>query len=91
MCPSGAARGVFAVSHRRPAVSPSFARFRFPPEVILFAVRWYLRCACRSAMLRNSSPSVAREVDHVAVHRRVQRFTSLGIEAARPWRHSVAI
>jgi transposase-like protein len=29
---------------RRPVQTPSaFAGFRFPPEVILLAVRWYLR------------------------------------------------
>jgi IS6 family transposase len=31
------------VIRRRHPVSPSFAGFRFPPEVVLLAVRWYLR------------------------------------------------
>src|SRR5439155_18831575 len=29
--------------HPRPAPSSAFAGFRFPPEVITLAVRWYLR------------------------------------------------
>lgn len=31
------------MKRRCPAESDSFARYRFPPEVILLAVRWYLR------------------------------------------------
>jgi transposase-like protein len=31
------------VLRRRLPESPSFAGFRFPPDVILLAVRWYLR------------------------------------------------
>lgn len=32
--------------HRRPVAKPSpsaFSGFRFPPEIIMLAVRWYLR------------------------------------------------
>jgi transposase, IS6 family len=29
--------------YRVPALRSSFAGFRFPPEVIMLAIRWYLR------------------------------------------------
>lgn len=34
------------------AVPPAFVGFRFPPEAILLAVRWYLRCSDRLDGLR---------------------------------------
>jgi transposase-like protein len=45
----------------RPIQSPSsaFAGFRFPPEVILIAVRWYLRYGLSYRDLRNCSLSEA--------------------------------
>jgi DDE domain len=45
---------------RRPAPSRSaFAGFRFPPEVIVLAVRWYCGSACPTATSRSYSPSAA--------------------------------
>jgi hypothetical protein len=35
---------------RVPAPRSSFAGYRFPPEVILVAVRWYLRYGMRCAI-----------------------------------------
>ncbi len=53
-CVSGAGRGGEAGVMRRRrssgwvvAVPSAFAGFRFPPEVILLAVRWYLRYGLR--------------------------------------------
>jgi transposase-like protein len=52
-----------------------FAGFRFPPEVISLAVRWYLRY---SLSYRNVEELLAERgitLDHVSVYRWVQRFT----------------
>jgi IS6 family transposase len=70
-------------------VSPSFVGFRFPPEVILLAVRWYLRYGLSYRDVEELLAERGVEVDHVTIHRWVQRFTPLVIEAARPCRHSV--
>ena len=72
----------------RPAVRmPSgLAGFRFPPEVILLAVRWYLRYGLSCRDLEELRAERGIEVDHVTRYRWVQRFTSLLIDAARPVR-----
>jgi transposase-like protein len=65
-----------------------FAGFRFPPEVISVAVRWYLRYGLS---YRDAGELLAERgvtVDHVSVYRWVQRFTPEFIEAARPCRHA---
>ena len=70
-------------------MSPSFVGFRFPREVILLAVRWYLRYGLSYRDVEELLAERGVEVDHVTIYRRVQRFTPLVIEAARPCRHSV--
>ena len=70
-------------------VSASFAGYRFPPDVILLAVRWYLRYGLSYRDVEELLAERGVEVDHVAIYRWVQRFTPLVIEAARPCRHSV--
>ena len=70
-------------------MSPSFAGFRFPPDVILLAVRWYLRYGLSYRDVEELLAERGVEVDHVTIYRWVQRFTPLVIEAARPCRHSV--
>jgi IS6 family transposase len=67
----------------------AFAGFRFPPEVIMLAVRWYLRYGLSYRDVEELLVERGIGVDHVTVHRWVQRFTPLLIDAARPRRHSV--
>src|SRR5450755_3970393 len=82
------------VRHLRvtPFVQPpgsAFAGFRFPPEIILIAVRWYLRYGLSYRDLEELLAERGIEVDHVTLFRWVQRFTPLLVEAARPCRHRV--
>jgi IS6 family transposase len=74
---------------RRRSVSVSFAGYRFPPDVILLAVRWYLRYGLSYRDVAELLAERGVEVDHVTIYRWVQRFTPLVIDAARPCRHSV--
>jgi IS6 family transposase len=67
----------------------AFAGFRFPPEVILIAVRWYLRYGLSYRDLEELLAERGIEVDHVTLFRWVQRFTPILVDAARPCRHSV--
>jgi transposase, IS6 family len=79
-------------SHVRlvPAVPCSaFKGFRFPPEVIVVAVRWYLRFGLSYRDVEELLAERGIEVDHVTVYRWVQRFTPLLADAARPCRHAV--
>ena len=69
--------------------SGAFAGYRFPPEVILLAVRWYLRFGLSYRDLEELLAERGVEVDHVTLYRWVQRFTPLLVEAARPCRHAV--
>jgi len=78
---------------RRPRPAPvprsGFAGFRFPPDVIVVAVRWYLRFGLSYRDVEELLAERGVEVDHVTVYRWVQRFTPLLAEAARPCRHVV--
>jgi transposase-like protein len=78
---------------RRPRAAPvprsAFADFRFPPDVIVVAVRWYLRFGLSYRDVEELLTERGVDVDHVTVYRWVQRFTPLLAEAARPCRHAV--
>jgi transposase, IS6 family len=66
----------------------SFAGFRFPPEVITVAVRWYLRYGLSYRDVEELLAERGVEVDHVTVYRWVQRFTPVFADAARPLQHA---
>jgi transposase-like protein len=74
----------------RPWLPPksAFAGFRFPPEVIVVAMRWYLRYSPSYRDVEELLVERGVEVDHVTVYRWVQRFTPLLADAARFARHS---
>jgi transposase-like protein len=75
----------------RPAPAPrsAFAGFRFPVDVIVLAVRWYLRFGLSYRDVEELLSERGVEVDHVTVYRWVLRFAPLLAEAARPCRHAV--
>ena len=54
--------------YRRSAVeSVSFAGYRFPPEVILLAVRWYLRYGLSYRDVAELLAERGIDVDHVTI------------------------
>jgi transposase-like protein len=67
----------------------AFAGFRFPPEVIVLAVRWYLRFGLSLRDVEELLAERGIEVDHVTIHRWVRRFSPLLVDAARFGRHRV--
>ena len=80
-------------SHRRPHPCPApasaFAGYRFPPEVITLAVRWYLRFGLSYRDVEELLAERGIEVDHVSIYRWVQRFAPEFAEAARARQHVV--
>jgi transposase-like protein len=80
------------LAHRsRRSIAPrsAFAGFRFPSDVIVLAVRWYLRFGMSYRDVEELLAERGVEVDHVTVYRWVLRFTPLLADAARPCRHAV--
>ena len=67
----------------------AFAGFRFPPEVIMLAVRWYPRFGLSYRDLEELLSGRGVTVDHVTPFRWVQRFTPILIDAADPCRYAV--
>ena len=67
----------------------TFAGFRFPSDVIVLAVRWYLRFGLPYRDLEELLAERGIQVDHVTIDRWVLRFAPLLAEAARPSRHRV--
>lgn len=84
--------GQAVLMRRRPRRVPSpqsgFAGFRFPPDVIMVAVRWYPRYNLSYRDVEELLVERGIMVDHVTIYRWVQRFTPLLIDAARPCRHA---
>jgi transposase-like protein len=69
------------------SASSAFAGFRFPPEVITIAVRWYLRYGLSYRDVEELLAERGVDVDHVTIYRWVRRFTTEFVEAARSRRH----
>jgi len=69
--------------------SSAFKGFRFPPEIIVLALRWYLRYGLSYRDVEELLGERGIEVDHVTIYRWVQRFTPLLADAAGPCRHMV--
>ncbi len=67
----------------------AFAGFRFPPEIIVLSVRWYLRYGLSYRDVEELLGERGIEVDHVTIYRWVQRFTPLLADAAGPCRRAV--
>jgi transposase-like protein len=64
--------------HRRavvPGAPSAFAGFRFPAEVIMLAVGWYLRFGPSYRDLEELMAERGIDVDHVTLYRWVPRFT----------------
>ena len=72
-----------------PVTRSAFAGVCFPPDIIVLAVRWYLRFNLSYRDVEELLAERGVEVDHVTIYRWVQRFTPLLAEAARPCRHAV--
>src|SRR5512132_1945369 len=70
-----------------PIAGSAFAGFCFPPDVIVLAVRWYLRSSLSYRDVEELLAERGIAVDHVTIYRWVQRFTPELIDAARPSRH----
>jgi transposase-like protein len=70
-------------------VRSAFAGFRFPADVIVLAVRWYLRFGLSYRDVEELLSKRGIDVDHTTVYRWVQRFAPLLADAARPCRHLV--
>lgn len=62
---------------------------RAQPEVIMLAVRWYLRYGLSHRDVEDLLVEPGVEVDHVTIQRWVQRFTLLRVDAVRSRRRSV--
>jgi transposase-like protein len=76
-------------SHQLIPPRSAFAGFRFPSDVIVLVVRWYLRFGLSYRDLEELLTERGVEVDHVTIYRWVLRFTPLLADAARPCRHRV--
>jgi hypothetical protein len=66
----------------------AFAGFRFPPEAVVLAVRWYLHFGLSYRDVEELLAERGIDVDHVTIYRWVQRFTPLLVDA-RPCRYAV--
>jgi len=75
--------------HLRSAPRSAFAGYRFPPEVITLAVRWYLRFDLSYRDVEELLAERGIQVDHVSIYRWVHRFAPEFAEAARARQHVI--
>jgi transposase-like protein len=66
----------------------AFAGYRCPAEVIVVAIRWYLRYNLSYRDVEELLLERGIEVDHVTIYRWTQQFTPLLADAARFCRHA---
>lgn len=66
-----------------------FAGYRFPPDVIALAVRWYLRYRLSYADIAEILAERGVRVDPATIYDWVRAFAPLYEEAARPYRNGV--
>jgi transposase, IS6 family len=66
-----------------------FAGFRFPPEIIVLAVRWYLRFRSATATWKSYLPRVGSRSTTYLCTGGCSCFTPLLADAARPCSHTV--
>jgi hypothetical protein len=77
-------------SRPAPAIPRSaFAGSRFPPAIIVLALRRHLRHGLSYRRSKSCALSVGSRSIHVTIYRWVQRFTSFLADAAGPRRHLV--
>ena len=92
-CEGAAGRQTVAMRPRRSRAAlltrSAFAGFCFPSDVIVLAVRWYLRFGLSYRDVEELLADRGVEVDHTTIYCWVQRFTPLLVDAARPCRHAV--
>jgi transposase-like protein len=67
----------------------AFTGFRFPREVIVLAVRWYLRYGLSYRDVEELLAERGVQVDHVTIYRWVRRFTPFLAAAARWAQHGI--
>jgi transposase-like protein len=67
----------------------AFTGFRFPREVIVLAVRWYLRYGLSYRDVEELLAERGVQVDHVSIYRWVRRFAPILAEAARCAQHAI--
>lgn len=68
----GGERGAMIPRRNRPipaVPSSAFKGFRFPPEIIVLAVRWYLRYGLSYRDVEELLGERGIEVDHVTIYR----------------------
>ncbi len=66
-----------------------FSGYRFPPDVIALAVRWYLRFRLSYADVAELLVERGVRVDASTIYDWVRAFAPLYEDAARPFRHAV--
>jgi transposase-like protein len=83
------AHEISSIPSIRPRAALSLRRYRFPPEIITLAVRWYLRFGLSYRDVEELLAERGVEVDQVTIFRWVQRFAPEFAEAARARQHLV--
>lgn len=87
--PSKSRAVTIRLNHHPSSDHSAFAGYRFPPEIIMLAVRWYLRYGLSYRDVEELLAERCIEVDHVTIYRWVQKFAPLLIDVFRPCRHIV--